>query len=511
MARTKRKAMRQRSDAATHAPIGDLGLDKWTRPETDNRSNKNRDTHAARSRRSRVVDPAPPRRGRARPWSGRASPMPTIPVHRGSTAQVAGLYPWLYGQTLPAVGPYIGVDCQSGGSFSCHPIEWVVQGYTTNPNFLVTGIPGAGKSATVKSLAFRLMAYGIKTFILGDLKNEYAPVARAVGVEPVAIGPGLSARLNPLDAGPLGRRLPADKAALDERLREIHRRRISLLSALMEMRLGRRLTTTEERATSLAIKETSGEADGNTTLVDPTIPQVWALLRDPTDDMVTELRYASVSALREAIRPAADGLGNMIQGSLAGLFDDHTTVAPDFDAPMQTVDLSRLKNLGDDIVAMTLACVSTWGESAIDDPNGPVRLVVRDELWRAMRIPAMVSKLDSDLRLSRAQGTIQMLCTHRLSDFDAVGPADSEEVAIARGLASSCDIRVCLAQDSKPLGATQEAFGLTDIEVAQVLGFSSEFRGRALWKVGGRYSHIVQTILSGTESRLFDTNERMVS
>ena len=36
------------------------------------------------------------------------------------------------------------------------------------------------------------------------------------------------------------------------------------------------------------------------------------------------------------------------------------------------------------------------------------RFVVRDELWRAMGIPAM-RKLDADLRLSRAAGTIQVL------------------------------------------------------------------------------------------------------
>ncbi len=93
----------------------------------------------------------------------------------------------------------------------------------------------------------------------------------------------------------------------------------------------------------------------------------------------------------------------------------------DFDAYIQTVDLSRLDNRGDDTVAMTLACVSSWGQAAIDAPGGPVRLVIRDELWRAMRIPAMVRKIDSDLRLSRAQGTIQLLASHRLADFEAVG------------------------------------------------------------------------------------------
>ncbi|ADD45067.1 VirB4 family type IV secretion system protein [Stackebrandtia nassauensis] len=453
--------------------------------------------------------PVPPRRGYARPFCGRAPLPPAVPVVRGSTGQLSGLYPFLYGHSLPPVGVYMGIDCLSGAAFSCHPIEWLHHGLVTNPNILVTGVPGAGKSATVKALALRLMAYGVKTFVLGDLKNEYAALARTLGVEPVELGPGLPGRVNPLDSGPLGRNLPPAGPQLDERLAEIHRRRITLLSSLVEMRLHRPLTPTEEAAVSQAIRHAAGIATGTTYLTDPTIPDVWRLLRDPVDDMATELRTAGATDLRERVRPVADAIGNMITGSLSGLFDGPTTVAPDFTAPIQTVDISRLDGRGDDTVAMILACVSSWGQAAIDDPNGPVRMVVRDELWRAMRIPAMVKKLDADLRLSRSQGTIQMLCSHRLSDFEAVGSAGSAEVAIAKSLIGSCDVRVCLAQDTAPLNITREVIGLTDTEAAHIASWGAEQRGRALWKVGRTSSSIVHTVLSPVELELFWTNERM--
>ncbi len=457
------------------------------------------------------VDPTPPRRGYARKFAGRAPKTPPIPVFRSSTGQFSGLYPWLYGQSMPPVGVYIGVDCLTGGAFSCHPIEWLHSGLITNPNMLITGVPGAGKSAAIKSLAMRLMAYGVKTFVLGDIKNEYAPLSRALGVEPVELGPGLGARLNPLDAGPLGTNLPTNPELLRERLEEIHRRRITLLASLVVMRLGRALTPTEEAAFSLAIKQASGEASGNR-LVDPTIPQVWALLRDPVPEMAEELRVrdGDIDELREMIRPAVDALGNMVQGSLSGLFDGPTTVGVDFSAPIQTVDLSRIDGRGDETVAMTLACVSSWGQAAIDEPGGPVRLVVRDELWRAMRVPAMIRKLDSDLRLSRAQGTIQVLSTHRLADFEAVGAAGSEEVTIAKNLIASCDVRICLRQDTAPLAMTREAIGLTDTECAHIASWSGEHRGRAVWKIGRSASHVVQTVLTPLERQLYHTNERMV-
>lgn len=453
--------------------------------------------------------PAVPRRGMARPFAGRAPVMPPVPVFRASVGQFQGLYPWLHGAGVPAAGAYLGVDCLSGGAFACHPVEWLRRGLTSNPNLLLTGIPGAGKSATLKALAVRLAAYGVRTLVAGDLKNEYAPLARAFGVAPVELGPGLPARLNPLDAGPLGQHLPAIREGLAERLDEIHRRRITLLAALLEMRLSRVLTPTEEAAISLAIRHATGQAAAATRLADPTIPQVRELLRDPTAEMAGDLRASSPARLREMIRPAADALGNMVAGSLSGLFDGPTTIRPDFAAPIQTVDLSRIEGRGDETVAMTLACVSSWGQAAVDQPGGPVRLVIRDELWRALRIPAMTRKIDSDLRLSRAHGTIQALATHRLADFEAAAAAGTAEAAIARALIASCDTRVCLAQDTTPLAVTRDAIGLTDTECAHIASWSGEQLGRSLWKIGRTSSHVVQLVLTPAERRLYWTNQRM--
>ena len=214
--------------------------------------------------------------------------------------------------------------------------------------------------------------------------------------------------------------------------------------------------------------------------------------------------------LREMVRPVSDALRAMVKGSLSGLFDGPTTVALDFTAPIQTVDLSRLDGRGDETIAMTLACVSSWGQSAIDDPAGPVRLVVRDELWRAMRIPAMVRKLDGDLRLSRATGTIQVLATHRLADFETVGAAGSPEAAIAANLIASCDVRVCLAQDTAPLAMTRDAIGLTEPECAHIASWGAAHIGHALWKVGRHYSAATRLELTPAELGWFYTNQRMV-
>lgn len=478
--------------------------------------------HPERRRASAPRPPLAPRRGYPRKWGGRAALLPPVPVHRGSTAQVQGLYPWLYGGALPMTGAYLGVDCLTGGAFTCHPLAWLAAGLVSNPNIVFTGLPGAGKSATVKALALRLMAYGVRAFVAGDLKNEYAPLARALGTEPVELGPGLPARLNPLDAGPLGDNLPSNPAELAERLAEIHRRRLVLLSSLAAMRLGRPLTPTEETALSMAIHQASGRSArgpegegagrgrGGAHPAGPVIPDVWAVLRDPTAEMARELRVRddSVAELREMTRPVTDALGGMVRGAFAGLFDGPTTVRPDFSAPIQTVDLSRMADRGDEAIAMILACVSSWAQAAVDEP-GPARMIIRDELWRSLRVPALVRKVDSDLRLSRAQGTIQVLATHRLADFETAGTSGSAEAAIAAGLISSCDTRVCLRQDTAPLAATRQQIGLTDTECAHIASWGGRQAGRGIWKIGRAASVAVQVTLTPAERQLFHTNERM--
>ncbi len=142
--------------AATSLPALNLAELRPLAPAVGSAADKGHDRterHAVRS---------VPRRGINRPFAGRAALAPAPRVYRAATAQLAGLYPFLYGGGIPAVGPYIGTNLLTGAAFSCHPIAWLHQGLITNPNILITGIPGAGKSAHIKGLAFRLMSYGVR-------------------------------------------------------------------------------------------------------------------------------------------------------------------------------------------------------------------------------------------------------------------------------------------------------------------------------------------------------------
>jgi len=94
-------------------------------------------------------------------------------VFRADTSQLPGLYPFLHARSLPPMGAYIGWNTLSMQAFSAHPAAWVLAGIATNPNVLVTGIPGAGKSANVKALSLRLMPFGVRTLIAGDFAAAF--------------------------------------------------------------------------------------------------------------------------------------------------------------------------------------------------------------------------------------------------------------------------------------------------------------------------------------------------
>ena len=152
-----------------------------------------RSAEARSARRSAAVNrPAAGRRGVAAPGRGWAA-VPAagrVPVFQATTSEIGGLFPLLAANGVPAVGARMGYDALSGGAFYCHPVEWLLRGLATNPNMVMFGEPGRGKSSTVVAFVLRMMLFGIKTLISGDVKGEYTPLLRALGVTPIALGPG---------------------------------------------------------------------------------------------------------------------------------------------------------------------------------------------------------------------------------------------------------------------------------------------------------------------------------
>ena len=450
------------------------------------------------------------RRGPRGKGRGRAAAAAPLSVWRMTSEQTPVVWPLIASNGLPPTGAQMGIDLLSGGAFYCDPIGWVINDDipVTNPNMVVFGKPGRGKSGTVKVFCLRMLAFGYRVLILGDTKDEYEPMCRALGVEPFVVGHGLRARVNPLAFGPLGHgwdRLPAAEA--QRRAAIMFARWIVLIRGLVgsqHVPFG----PTEETAVAEALRILTGYATGATALTEVTIPQLWRALDDPTDQLVSTCRYADRRHFLDATRALRDALGSLVKGHLAGLFDDHTSIEVDWRAPIQSLSLSRLEPLGDEAVGVALTCLNSWGQAMreIADP-GDIRIVVRDETWRQMRLGVEAMKsLDANLRLSRRDADVQVLLAHKPSDMLTAGDASSQAVAIARDLLHLCDVKVLHGQDQAVADELGSMLGLAPIAQQVVTGWAIAGKGRALWLVGDR-PFKVQTVRTPLEETITFTND----
>ena len=118
---------------------------------------------------------------------------------RATTAEWQSVYPWHFGWSIPSIGPVVGIDRLAGGSpFGLDPLRLVIEGHATNPNMVVAGAPGNGKSAFVKQMSWNLVgAFGYR-FVATDVKGEYRALAEALGAPVLDLRPGGPTRINPL-------------------------------------------------------------------------------------------------------------------------------------------------------------------------------------------------------------------------------------------------------------------------------------------------------------------------
>ena len=168
-------------------------------------------------------------RGQRRRFAGRVLWDQQPPAFEVSTAALEAVYPFQTASpTADRPGIAIGPS-PTGGTFTWDPWTLYRAGELANPNVLILGDVGSGKSALAKTLVWRGLEFGRGAHIL-DPKGEYTALAAAAGVEPIALRPGGTVHLNPLDPGEAGHHLaPA----------VLFHRNVATIRALLEATLDR--------------------------------------------------------------------------------------------------------------------------------------------------------------------------------------------------------------------------------------------------------------------------------
>jgi type IV secretory pathway VirB4 component len=479
--------------APGHAPADDLRRVRraaWSleREFRDSLERARRERQLAEWDQARA-NPQLPANGEARPEAGRSWWRLRLEPHRATSDVLAVAYPFLAEEGLGSAGVLVGVDYWSGTAFVYDPFTLYERKVLTNPNMLVAGQVGRGKSMFAKSFACRQIAFGRRVYVPGDVKGEWSVVAEAAGGAVIHLGVGRRARLNPLDEGPRPSR-PTDS----EWAAQVTKRRRTLLAALAEAASGRSLEPTERTALDSALDE----AVQATT---PILTAVVAALHEPSNARAG----ATLEQLRDDGRRIAHALDRLVHGDLAGLFDGPSTVVFDPGLPMVSLDLSAIG--GDDtLTALLMTCAGAWMEAALADPEGGKRLVVYDEAWHLMRQPALLARMQAQWKLSRAWGLANMLIIHRLSDLEAVGDDRSEARGLAQGLLGDTATRILYMEPFDEAVKAGHRLGLSSVEMAQLPDLP---QGHGLWRVNDR-SFIVHHLVTPDERAVFNTDQRMV-
>ena len=403
----------------------------------------------------------------------------------------------------PADGAYIGRDRFTRGAFKFDPFELYRAGLLPNPNVGIFGTIGSGKSSLIKTIALRLLAYGVRFIVPADTKGEMAGLARAVGATLVQLGPGMGRSLNPLYA-------PPKPAGLDERsyIELMEQQRLLLLSALGATASGRPLTAREETGVEQALAQLTRQADhvAADRMRQPNLAEFCDLLLHPTEQMAASIPVP-LSVLTDDCLDLALRFRAMIKGSLKGVFDGES-VEVDWNRPGVVIDISRIR-ASDAGVALTMTC----GQALVDQIltfSDQQWVRVLDECWRQIRYPHIVRRISEGQKLARGDdvtaGSATLIAMHRISDLMGSSP-DVRELAL--GLLADCSTRIIYNQADDQVPITRSTLNLTDIE-GELLPRLPQ--ATALWKVAQRSFLVDHTVLrDGYEWDLIQTDSRMGS
>ncbi len=362
-------------------------------------------------------------------------------------------------------GVPIGQD-YDGGVFHFDPFLLYEDQLVTNPNVVVVGEIGRGKSAMIKTLLYREHLLGRDFFVI-DPKGEYQKLAEATRTRVVKLS-----RTSPIGLNPF--------PAFDNEMSPSANLSRLLASAygLIEAVLGRRLEPQERFVYDLAIKESLTNRS-TLNLSDLHLALCAGSISDNGGD-----RFLAAGLASEVSRLLTGDLSGIVGGSGISLFD----------SPSVVVDLSSL--IGTVGFAITVNLLMAHRQNFLHAGRARGSFLVIDEAWALLNSKTQVEWFLSLWKLSRSYGIANIAIQHRLSDlyYDR-----------ALGLALDSETFVVYSQPSSESKVACDFMAIPDHLAKSMVRLA---RGTAIWKVGRRVS-LVSHKLHRLERPICDTDQAL--
>ena len=357
-------------------------------------------------------------------------------------------------------GRSLGVASR-GGAFVFDPFDAYVAGMVSNPNIVVAGAIGSGKSTIVKMMLDRALTQQRRVVVI-DPKGEYAALAASYGVRSVALG--RDGWCSPFGGD-------------DHEGRE-------LLRALLASAQGSPLSNDQHFV----------------------LDELWHALATPRPTRVLRALLDLVGGHLVEEHPStrrslALMLHRFVHGDLAGLFDgdDEPLV---FGGALTVVDLSAQWSQST-LSAAALSAVAAARQ--VISRRGDRAYLVLDEAWTLLSDPNALRWLQGSWKLARSRGLSHVLVLHRWSDVGAAGDQGSAQRERAKGLLRECETAWLFRQPPDEAREMALALALGPVEEQQLRSLT---KGTALVRYGP-YRSIVRVTPDERDRHFIDTDAAM--
>ncbi len=335
-----------------------------------------------------------------------------------------------------------------------------------NANMVVFATSGAGKSYMIKLEAVRSLMFGTEIIII-DPEKEYEKLTTAIGGEYISFSQDGAAKLNPFEL-----------SGVFDRSEDELRVKILSLHGLIRLMLDGQLSSTEDaildRALILTYSEKGITPDPATHNKKP------PLLED---------LYKLLMAMGEPqARDLARRLEKYVQGSAAGIFNQHTTVNM-----KNTFTVFSVRDLAEELrpIAMYQMLEYIWTRVKRERRK---RLLIIDEAWWLMQFEDAAKYLFALAKRARKYGLGLTTITQDVEDFLATD--------YGKAIVTNSAMQILLKQSPAAIDKLQQVFYLTEGEKRYIL---SAGIGEGIMFAGANHAAI-QVIASENEHRLITTN-----
>lgn len=359
-----------------------------------------------------------------------------------TTKGLAAMFPIARTQSSTKKGMYFGRDLFTGLPMSLETFNDSL----ANANIAIFGVPGAGKSVTVKTIVGRTALMNRKSSIL-DVEGEYVALTEKLGGRTIKVHQGIPVGINIFDID-----VDEDESYIDidGKITEIR----AIMYGIINKYENRTLKPYEIADIEKAVKEIyeekgitkdkkslyekkGGKLEGRITFENikkkmPTFTDFYRVMKDKIQN-----------------KELSDILSNFLKGHTLGIFDCQSTLT--INNQIICFDISSIK---DDIMRYYVSLVlTTWiTNKYMTSKDRNERYVVVDEAWNLFKNKETSDFLENLARRARKKKVAMILATQNLAEL--------RQSRQAEAIINCCDTIILLKQSIGSIDETMRFFKL---------------------------------------------------